>query len=1128
MKTIQKKIMTVAVAVLLLSCSGVWATNIQFNRGPEIVSRDIPNNTVVVRFSLGWDNSWKLNSPPNHDAAWIFMKYRYLDSDGFRHANLHQVPHIVRGTDGFGAGSTPHNVEYGMSSRQNAGDVAVGVFLSRSQISIGTNVFENIELHWDISETNIDANTMVSVRIFAIEMVFIPAGSFSSPNVDPGTGRPVFSVGGAPVAVHPHWPKGTNPFYIMKHEVTQHAWVDFLNTLTVQQQTRLSHIPPTSPIYTRFRDAAGAPTNFAGVARMYIRLRQPADGGTPAVFGMNAQSGTPSGPNAWNHEVQGGNIPMFGLAWTDALAYLDWAGLRPITELEYEKAVTGEMPLLVGQFAWGTADLGTNIVGFTNPRMPNEIPGNEDANRTLPIVAGTAPGVTHTADIAGRWPIRAGAFAREATTRFQAGATFWGVLNMSDNVAERFVSFGFEAAAASLIGRNFTGAHGDGHLTADGLADVPCWPGRALPLSATSAGIAGTGSGYRGIGATAVNNLNTWATATASSRTNMGAAAANAANVNNRDPWTGMRGGRSVPITFSVMNHPSTASRSAVQIGHTAANQARRDATVLTAATAAFTHVLSVSAIGLEGAPLYQWFWTDNSDFDPEVDVGTPIVGATAQTFTPASDVAHGPRFFFVQITDQETNEVITSNLSGAHSVMGIATHPSTATITTSMTQGTNNLTVAPVGGVGPFSIEWRFVQHAATAAGETAAQNAIGVVNTVAHATAGVAIPQAGGVGAFTYRPVLPLPVHRYTFFAIIHDQGTGLNIRTAQSGWHVAPIINSAVWVGQGQGASVAGTQGQTGTIHTVTLQPGVYRLEAWGASGGRGATLTTGAANATSRFGGYAQTHVRFDATTTLFVVPGGAGGNAHGLAANSVVPGGFNGGGPGSVAPNLAGGGGGGGASHISLATGQISSQAVRDNIVLVAGGGGGGSNLAAAAQLGGSGGGTNGFNSGTAAATGGGTQLTGGTVSSNFGVVTSDPTPGAAGQGGSGLRAAAVAGGGGGGGWFGGGGGSRNGATAVIVGGGGGSSHVAPAFIHTAGALVPTMHASAPNMPPLAVSVGPNAAGTAIPQHTALTGISAATTPRHPSTLTVAEGGSATAVASTTNVLGGAVRIIRLQ
>jgi len=91
-------------------------------------------------------------------------------------------------------------------------------------------------------------------------------------------------------------------------------------------------------------------------------------------------------------------------------------------------------------------------------------------------------------------------------------------------------------------------------------------------------------------------------------------------------------------------------------------------------------------------------------------------------------------------------------------------------------------------------------------------------------------------------------------------------------------------------------------TGGIQQVTLQPGVYRLETWGAQGGsvRGGR------------GGYSVGTFTVNEPTPVFVVVGGQGYRSNNF------------------------GYGGGGATHMSLATGHLTNTEVRNNILLVAG------------------------------------------------------------------------------------------------------------------------------------------------------------------------------------------------
>jgi hypothetical protein len=63
-----------------------------------------------------------------------------------------------------------------------------------------------------------------------------------------------------------------------------------------------------------------------------------------------------SGESADCFQPPGENINASGLSWADGAAFAAWAGLRPLTELEWEKAVRGPrepVPDEVGPAYWG-------------------------------------------------------------------------------------------------------------------------------------------------------------------------------------------------------------------------------------------------------------------------------------------------------------------------------------------------------------------------------------------------------------------------------------------------------------------------------------------------------------------------------------------------------------------------------------------------------------------------------------------------------------------------------------------------------------------------------------------------------------------------------------------------------
>ena len=134
-------------------------------------------------------------------------------------------------------------------------------------------------------------------------------------------------------------------------------------------------------------------------------------------------------------------------------------------------------------------------------------------------------------------------------------------------------------------------------------------------------------------------------------------------------------------------------------------------------------------------------------------------------------------------------------------------------------------------------------------------------------------------------------------------------------------------------------------TGKIQPITLKPGVYKLEVWGAQGGDSYVL--GDSNYRGGYGGYSQGEITLNEETTLYVVVGGSGSRCVCKTSQNCCGenGGFNGGGK---SLQYTGGntyyGSGGGATHIATKTGELSSLSDSlSDVLIVAGGGGGASN-----------------------------------------------------------------------------------------------------------------------------------------------------------------------------------------
>ena len=123
-------------------------------------------------------------------------------------------------------------------------------------------------------------------------------------------------------------------------------------------------------------------------------------------------------------------------------------------------------------------------------------------------------------------------------------------------------------------------------------------------------------------------------------------------------------------------------------------------------------------------------------------------------------------------------------------------------------------------------------------------------------------------------------------------------------------------------------------TGAVQSVTLKPGRYVLECWGAQGGNGANGNSGLdsfSGAPGGRGGFSTGVLSLNANTTIYIYVGGKGGCITSTVND--YTGGFNGGGTGGVSGSMSRSGGGGGATDIRISTDSLYSR------VIVAGGGG---------------------------------------------------------------------------------------------------------------------------------------------------------------------------------------------
>lgn len=402
--------------------------------------------TCVVRFDIGWDNSWR--NAANHDAVWVFAKYSPDNGANWQHVTMKT------------AGINP--LGFAVDGGTNL-DIIVpadlkGAFLRRptDDLTQGRVASQRVRLVWDFNADGLASTNIVKIKVYAVEMVYIPQESFyagsggsganeftltqiSTANASSGGGYPA-----GQTAPNASWPNGYSAFYAMKTEISQGLYRDFLNTLSGAQSANRCLAASAGDFMC---GAAGVttPQNRNGIQKQA--------GGYVCNLDNDVN---------YDEDADGESIACNWINWADLAAVADWAALRPMTELEYEKMCRGSSTAVINEYPWGAAYGLRASRGISNAGFGSETATN--ASNYANCTASNHPAI--------QGPMRCGVFATSApqTTRMQSGAGYYGNMELAGNVWEQGVTIGH------ATGRAYTGAHGDGVLTAAGDANALNWP----------------------------------------------------------------------------------------------------------------------------------------------------------------------------------------------------------------------------------------------------------------------------------------------------------------------------------------------------------------------------------------------------------------------------------------------------------------------------------------------------------------------------------------------------------------------------------------------------------------------------------------------------------------------------
>lgn len=494
--------------VFIISFEIVCGNDIEI-KNAVLKDQEISSRSVYIEFDISWKNSWRNST--NWDAAWVFVKFQRTKTGEWYHASLNP-------------NSNSHSTgSLGSDAIIEAVSDKKGIFFCWADNHKGDISSQKVKVKWNYGDDYLSdelSQEVMRVGVYAIEMCYVKEGNFyigdkasadrfrlfesdtpalisdQTVKILGLTGDNQLTVGGISingkngidwnndgVIDNPDYPTGYKAFYCMKYEISQEQYVDFLNTLTRAQQG--ARVGTDIIGKTQITNTYVMTNSSSMLYKSSIRCSSEVDALLPITFFCDF-----NGNFVPNEECDGKNLACNYLKFQDGLHYAAWAGLRPMTELEYEKACRGFANYVQSEYAWGD-DAKTQSIG-----LGNQACGSEN------ITGGNCHFGHNTHPYLG--PLRVGIFAEISQgQRKNAGASYWGISELTGNLWEGCINFANSTGRGfrNLDNWQFENLVGVGQRGGDWnynyMMYVNYWPVSARQLAGSSYATRENGFGFR-------------------------------------------------------------------------------------------------------------------------------------------------------------------------------------------------------------------------------------------------------------------------------------------------------------------------------------------------------------------------------------------------------------------------------------------------------------------------------------------------------------------------------------------------------------------------------------------------------------------------------------------------------